>query len=257
MVQRRRPPAELADYSPVKGCMVIRPYGYAHLGAHAARARRHDQGDRPRERVLPAVHPEELPRRRRRSTSRASRPSARGSRTAAARSSRSRSPSGRRRETIICSMYAKWVQSLARPADAHQPVGERRALGEAHAARSCAPPSSSGRRGTRPTRTHDEAEEETRKMLDCYRDFAEDWMAMPVITGTQDARPRSSPGGATPYADRGDDAGRQGAAGGHVARPRPELRHGVRHRVPAIGQPAAASVSTTSWGLSTRTRRRA
>src|SRR6266576_1802033 len=31
--------------------------------------------------------------------------------------------------------------------------------------------------------THDEAEEETRKILGVYRDFMEGWMAMPVITG--------------------------------------------------------------------------
>src|ERR1700735_1780614 len=30
-----------------------------------------------------------------------------------------------------------------------------------------------------------EAEEETRRMLEVYRSFAEDWMAMPVITGTK------------------------------------------------------------------------
>jgi prolyl-tRNA synthetase len=31
--------------------------------------------------------------------------------------------------------------------------------------------------------THDEAEEETRKMLGVYRTFMEEWMAMPVVTG--------------------------------------------------------------------------
>ena len=31
--------------------------------------------------------------------------------------------------------------------------------------------------------TQDEAEEETRQMLEVYRTFAEDWMAMPVLTG--------------------------------------------------------------------------
>jgi prolyl-tRNA synthetase len=31
--------------------------------------------------------------------------------------------------------------------------------------------------------TKQEAEEETRKILDVYRDFAQDWMAMPVLTG--------------------------------------------------------------------------
>src|SRR5205823_5710437 len=31
--------------------------------------------------------------------------------------------------------------------------------------------------------TEDDAEQETRKMLEVYRSFAEDYMAMPVITG--------------------------------------------------------------------------
>ena len=39
------------------GTMVIRPYGYAHLGAHAGRGRRPHQGLRRRERLLPALHP--------------------------------------------------------------------------------------------------------------------------------------------------------------------------------------------------------
>src|SRR5580658_3168118 len=33
--------------------------------------------------------------------------------------------------------------------------------------------------------TQVEAEEETRRMLDVYRTFAEEWMAMPVVTGTK------------------------------------------------------------------------
>ena len=38
--------AELADNGPVRGTMVIRPYGYAALGAHAGRGRRPHQGGR-------------------------------------------------------------------------------------------------------------------------------------------------------------------------------------------------------------------
>ena len=33
--------------------------------------------------------------------------------------------------------------------------------------------------------TSDEAMEETRRMIDVYRDFAENWMAMPVIVGSK------------------------------------------------------------------------
>ena len=43
--------AELADYSPVKGFMVIRPYGYAIWELIQQRARSAHQGDRPRQRA--------------------------------------------------------------------------------------------------------------------------------------------------------------------------------------------------------------
>ena len=66
--------AELADNGPVRGSMVIRPTAYADVGADAGRHGRPDQDDRRRERVLPAVHPGELPQARGASTSRASRP---------------------------------------------------------------------------------------------------------------------------------------------------------------------------------------
>ena len=48
--------AELADYSPVKGCMVIRPYGYAIWELIQQVLDRALQGDRARQRLLPAVH---------------------------------------------------------------------------------------------------------------------------------------------------------------------------------------------------------
>ncbi len=53
----------MADNGPVRGTMVIRPYGYAHLGADAGRDRRPHQGGRSAERLLPPVHPRVLPRR--------------------------------------------------------------------------------------------------------------------------------------------------------------------------------------------------
>ena len=65
--------AELADYSPVKGCMVIRPYGYAIWELIQQALDRALQGDRSRQRLLPAVHSREPADARRRSTSRGSR----------------------------------------------------------------------------------------------------------------------------------------------------------------------------------------
>src|SRR3954464_11903781 len=85
-------------------------------------------------------------------------------------------------ETIIYAMYAKWVQSyrdlpILMNQWANVVRWEMRTRlflrtleflwQEGHTAHA----------------THDEAEEETRKMLGVYRDFMEGWMAMPVITG--------------------------------------------------------------------------
>ena len=49
--------ADLAEHSAVRGCMVIKPWGYAHLGKHPARSRRHVQSHRPSERLFSALHP--------------------------------------------------------------------------------------------------------------------------------------------------------------------------------------------------------
>ena len=70
--------AELADYSPVKGCMVIRPVRLRDLGTDSAGVSIAVQGDRARERVLPAVHSREPADTRRPSTSKASRRKWRG-----------------------------------------------------------------------------------------------------------------------------------------------------------------------------------
>ena len=52
--------AELADNGPVRGTMVIRPYGYGIWELMQRADGRSDQGVRRRERLLPAVHPREL-----------------------------------------------------------------------------------------------------------------------------------------------------------------------------------------------------
>ena len=54
--------ADMAETSPVRGCMVIKPWGYGIWERIQARARRAHQGDRPRELLFPAVHPAELHR---------------------------------------------------------------------------------------------------------------------------------------------------------------------------------------------------
>ena len=173
--------AELADYSPVRGCMVIRPNGYGvwermqralddmfkatgHQNAYfplfipesfLQREAKHVEGFAPETAVVTHGGGKKL------EEPLVVRPTS---------------------ETIIYSMFAKWVQSyrdlpLLMNQWANVVRWEMRTRlflrtleflwQEGHTAHA----------------THDEAEEEARRMLGVYRDFAEGWMAMPVITG--------------------------------------------------------------------------
>jgi prolyl-tRNA synthetase len=173
--------AELADYAPVRGCMVIRPNGYGiwermqqqldqmfkdtgHRNAYfpllipqsfLSKEAEHVEGFAPEAAVVTHGGGKKL------EEPLVVRPTS---------------------ETIIYSMFAKWVQSyrdlpLLMNQWANVIRWEMRTRlflrtleflwQEGHTAHA----------------THDEAEEETRKMLGVYRDFMEGWMAMPVVTG--------------------------------------------------------------------------
>lgn len=173
--------AELADYSPVRGCMVIRPHGYGiwermqralddmfkatgHVNAYfplfipesfLSKEAEHVEGFAPECAVVTHGGGKALEERL------VVRPTS---------------------ETIIYSMFAKWVQSyrdlpLLYNQWANVVRWEMRTRlflrtmeflwQEGHTAHA----------------THDEAEAETRRMLGVYREFMEGYMAMPVITG--------------------------------------------------------------------------
>jgi prolyl-tRNA synthetase len=173
--------AELADYSPVRGCMVIRPDGYGiwermqralddmfkatgHRNAYfpllipqsfLAKEAEHVEGFAPETAVVTHGGGKEL------EEPLVIRPTS---------------------ETIIYAMFAKWVQSYRDlPLLINQWANVVRwelrtrlflrtlefLWQEGHTAHA----------------THDEAELETRKMLGVYREFQEGWMAMPVVTG--------------------------------------------------------------------------
>ena len=173
--------AELADYSPVRGCMVIRPRGYGiwermqqqldtmfkdtgHENAYFPllipesflhKEAQHVEGFAPEVAVVTHGGGKKL------EEPLIIRPTS---------------------ETIIYAMYAKWVQSYRDlPILINQWANVMRwemrtrlflrtlefLWQEGHTAHA----------------THDEAEEETRRMLGVYRDFMEGWMAMPVVTG--------------------------------------------------------------------------
>ena len=124
--------AELVDRGPVRGTMVIRPYGYRMWELLQADSRPADQGDWSRQRLLPAVDPGELPAARGRAR--------RGFRAGA----RGRHPRGRQGARRAADHPADFgddhrrddgqVDQLAPgSAVAAQPVGECRPLGVAAA----------------------------------------------------------------------------------------------------------------------------
>ena len=143
--------AELAENGPVRGTMVIRPYGYAIWERMQAEVDAAHQGVRRPERLLPAVHPRVvLPARGR--ARRRLQPRARGRhrrRRQGARGARRRPPHQRDDDRRV---HGEVDPELPRPAAAAQPVGQRRALGAAPAPLPAHHASSSGRRATPRTR---------------------------------------------------------------------------------------------------------
>jgi prolyl-tRNA synthetase len=173
--------AKLADYSPVKGCMVIRPRGYAlwermqqtldtmfketgHSNAYFPllipenfihKEAEHVEGFSPELAVVTHAGGEDL------DEPLVVRPTS---------------------ETIIWSMYKKWIQSYRDlPILINQWANVLR--WEKRTRLFLRTTEFLWQEGHTAHATAEEAEEETLKMLDVYRRFAEEYMALPVITG--------------------------------------------------------------------------
>ena len=136
----------------------------------------------PPERLLPAVHPAELPRARG------------GARRGLREGVRGRHPRRRqgargaaRHPADVRDDHLRDVRQvdpeLPRPAAAHQPVGQRRPLGDADAALPAHAPSSSGRRATPRTPPRPRPRRRRARCSASTATFTEEWMAMPVLTG--------------------------------------------------------------------------
>jgi prolyl-tRNA synthetase len=173
--------AELADHSPVRGSMVIRPWGYGiwermqralddmfkatgHENAYfpllipmsfIEREKEHVEGFAPELAVVTQAGGKEL------EEPYAIRPTS---------------------ETIIYSMYAKWVQSYRDlPILMNQWANVMR--WELRTRLFLRTSEFLWQEGHTAHATPEEAEEETRTMLGVYRTFMEDWIAMPPLTG--------------------------------------------------------------------------
>lgn len=173
--------AELADYSPVRGCMVIRPYGYAlwENVRDALDAMIKETGHQ--NMYFPLLIPESYLQREANHVEGFAPEVAwvtHGGNSKLEERLAIRPTS----ETIICSMYAKWIQSWRDlPVLINQWANVMRwemrtrlflrtaefLWQEGHTFHATAP----------------EAIEETDKMLGVYRRLAEEWLAMPVIPG--------------------------------------------------------------------------
>jgi prolyl-tRNA synthetase len=173
--------SELADYSPVRGCMVIRPNGYGiwermqrqlddmfkatgHQNAYFPlfipesflhKEAEHVEGFAPEAAVVTHGGGREL------EEPLVVRPTS---------------------ETIIDSMFAKWVQSYRDlPLLINQWANVVR--WEMRTRLFLRTTEFLWQEGHTAHATHDEAEEEARRMLGVYRDFMEGYIAMPVVTG--------------------------------------------------------------------------
>ena len=173
--------AELADYAPVKGCMVIRPYGYAlwervrdvldamikRSGAEnmyfpllipesfLAKEAEHVEGFAPEVAWVTHGGSKELEERL------AIRPTS---------------------ETIICSLYADWIHSWRDlPVMVNQWANVMR--WEKRTRLFLRTSEFLWQEGHTFHETDAEAADEVDTMLECYRALAEDWLAMPVIRG--------------------------------------------------------------------------
>jgi prolyl-tRNA synthetase len=173
--------AELADYSPVRGCMVIRPDGY---GIWERMQRQLDdmfKATGHRNAYFPLFIPESFLHKEAQHVEGFA-PEAAVVTHGGGKKLEEPLVVRPTSETIIYSMFAKWVQSyrdlpLLINQWANVVRWEMRTRlflrtleflwQEGHTAHA----------------THDEAEEEARQMLGVYRDFMEGWMAMPVVTG--------------------------------------------------------------------------
>ena len=240
--------AELADYSPVKGCMVIRPYGYAiwelmqqaldrrfkatgHVNAYfplfipeslLMREAEHVEGFAPQVAWVTQGGNEVLEERL------VVRPTS---------------------ETIIGTMYAKWVQSWRDlPILINQWANVVR--WEKVTRLFLRTTEFLWQEGHTAHETADEAQEETMKMLGVYKDFAENELAMPVVDGRKTESEKFA-GAERTYSIEG--LMRDGRA----------LQAGTSHN---LGQNFSKSFEikfqardksvqyayTTSWGVSTR-----
>jgi prolyl-tRNA synthetase len=240
--------AELADYSPVRGCMVIRPWGYGiwermqralddmfkatgHQNAYfplfipqsfLEREKAHVEGFAPEVAVVTHAGGKEL------EEPLVIRPTS---------------------ETMIYAMFAKWVQSYRDlPLLINQWANVVR--WELRTRLFLRTTEFLWQEGHTAHATEDEAEEETLRMLGVYREFMEQWIAMPVIPGRKTDSERFA-GAVRTYSCEGlmqDNRALQ-AGTSHMLGQNFAKQFDLKFQTETGGEDYAYN---TSWGVSTR-----
>ncbi|MFN8522002.1 MAG: proline--tRNA ligase [Chloroflexota bacterium] len=173
--------AELADYSPVRGCMVIRPYGYTLWEHMQARLDARFKASGHRNAYFPLFVPESLLLREAEHVEGFS-PQVAWVTEAGGEKLEERLAIRPTSETVIGTMYSKWVQSWRDlPILINQWANvvrwEKRTMPFLRTTEFL------WQEGHTAHRTAEEAQEETMSILEMYRDFAESDLAVPVIPG--------------------------------------------------------------------------
>ncbi len=179
---------DLVDYSPVKGCMVIKPYGYGIWENIQKELDTRFKATGHRNAYFPLFIPESLLRKEQEHVEGFAPEVAwvtRGGNEELAEPLVVRPTS----ETIICSMYAKWIQSYR-----DLPVLYNQWCNVVRWEKSTRPFLRTSeflwQEGHTVHATQEEAQEETLKILDIYREFSENVLAVPVVTGQKSDKER-------------------------------------------------------------------
>lgn len=173
--------ADLVDYSPVKGFMVIKPYGYAIWENIQRELDDRFKATGHKNAYFPLLIPENLLKKEEEHVEGFAPEVAwvtHGGDEKLAERLVVRPTS----ETIICSMYAKWIQSYR-----DLPLLYNQWCNVVRWEKSTRPFLRTSeflwQEGHTAHATEEEAQEETLKMLEVYREFAYNVLAMPVVTG--------------------------------------------------------------------------
>lgn len=171
----------LVDYSPVRGCMVIKPYGYAIWELIQAQLDKMFKATGHVNAYFPLLIPESLLKKEVEHVEGFA-PEVLWVTQGGSEQLTERLVVRPTSETIFCEMYSKWVQSYR-----DLPMLYNQWANVVRWEKTTRPFLRTAeflwQEGHTIHATMEEAEEETLKMLNIYREFCEDWLAVPVVSG--------------------------------------------------------------------------